>query len=228
MTICIIPARGNSKRITNKNIIKFINKPIIFYAIRAAIKSKLFKRIIVSTDSKKIAKIAEYYGAEVPFLRSKKLSDDFSTSKEVVIDAIKKIFSENEKYHCCIYPTSILLNPNDLARSLKKMKKINADQLIPITDFEYPPQRSLTKVGKNWIKFTKNSYLNSRSQDIPTIYHDIGSFYFYRTSSLLKKGKILPKKTTYFYINRLKTLDINYPIDLKIAKIKFKLLKKNG
>ena len=93
---------------------------------------------------------------------------------------------------------------------------------------KFAKKGGLKKVGKNWIKFTKNSYLNSRSQDIPTIYHDIGSFYFYRTSSLLKKGNILPKKTTYFYINRHKTVDINYPIDLKIAKIKFKLLKKNG
>ena len=73
MSICIIPARSKSVRIKNKNIINFFEKPIIAYAIDVAKKSKLFKKIIVSTDSKKIAKIAINYGAEVPFLRSKKL-----------------------------------------------------------------------------------------------------------------------------------------------------------
>ena len=103
MTICIIPARKNSKRIKNKNIINFYGKPIIYYAIKIAKKSKLFSRIVVSTDCVKIAKIARKYGAEVPFIRSKKISDDYTNTLEVVVDSIKKISSENEKYHCCIY-----------------------------------------------------------------------------------------------------------------------------
>ena len=94
MTICIIPARGNSKRIRNKNIINFYGKPIIYYSILLAKKSKLFSRIVVSTDDNKIAKIAKKYGAEVPFIRSKKLSNDYVNSTDVVIDTIKKIFSE--------------------------------------------------------------------------------------------------------------------------------------
>ena len=93
MTICIIPARSGSKRIKNKNIKRFGGKPIISYAIRLAITSGLFKRIVVSTDSNRIAKIAKKYGAEVPFLRSKKLADDFTTLPEVLIDCIKKISS---------------------------------------------------------------------------------------------------------------------------------------
>lgn len=228
MTICIIPARGNSKRILNKNIINFYGKPIIYYAINSAKKSKLFSRVIVSTDSKKIANIAKKYGAEVPFLRSKKLSDDFATSTEVIIDTIKKISSEKEKYHCCIYPTSVLLKRLDLINSLKKIKKLNADYLIPITDFEYPPHRSFKKKGKNWIKFEKKKYMNTRTQDVPRLFHDIGSFYFYKTSILLNKKKNLPYKTTFFYIDRFNTIDINYHSDLKIAKLKYKLLNKNG
>ena len=90
MTICIIPARSGSKRLKNKNIKKFDGKPIISYAIKIAQSSGLFSKIIVSTDSKKISNIAKRYGAEVPFLRSKKLSDDFATTSEVIIDCIKK------------------------------------------------------------------------------------------------------------------------------------------
>ena len=97
MSICIIPARSKSVRIKNKNIINFFGKPIIAYAIDVAKESKLFKRIIVSTDSKKIAKIAIKYGAEVPFLRSKKLSDNYTTTTDVIIDSIKKISSKFNK-----------------------------------------------------------------------------------------------------------------------------------
>tara|TARA_Y100000591_G_C21826845_1_gene697178 strand:- start:793 stop:1476 length:684 start_codon:yes stop_codon:yes gene_type:complete len=227
MTICIIPARGNSKRIKNKNIINFFGKPIIAYVIDIAKRSKLFSRIIVTTDSKKVANISKKYGAEFIF-RGKNLSNDYATSTAAVIDCIKKISSEKEKYHCCIYPTAVLTRPNDLKNSFKKIKRLKADHLIPITDYEYPPLRSLKKIGKNWVNFNEKRYLSKRSQDVPKLYHDTGSYYFYKTSSLLKKGEKLSKKTTYIYLNRFNSVDINYPSDLKIAKIKFKLLKKNG
>ena len=81
--ICVIPAREGSKRIKDKNIINFINKPLISYSIKNAIKSKLFDEVIVSTDSKKIKKISEKFGAKVPFFRSKKLSNDNTGTMEV-------------------------------------------------------------------------------------------------------------------------------------------------
>ncbi len=227
MTICIIPARSGSKRLKNKNIINFFGKPMVAHVIDIAKKSKLFSKIVVTTDSKKIAKISKKYGAEV-IIRNKKLSNDYTTSTAAVIDCIKKISSQNEKYHCCIYPTAILTNPKNLVKSLRKIKKLNADHLIAITDFEYPPARSLKMIGKNWINFTNKKYENIRSQDISKVYHDTGSYYFYKTSKLLKKANQLSSKTTYSYINRINSIDINDLSDLKIAKIKFKLLKKNG
>ena len=88
MTICIIPARSGSKRLKNKNIKKFNGKPIISYAIKIAKSSGLFSKIVVSTDSKKISNIAKKYGAQVPFLRSRRLSNDFASTSEVLIDCI--------------------------------------------------------------------------------------------------------------------------------------------
>ena len=102
MTICIIPARANSKRIKNKNIKIIENNPMISYVIKLAVSSNLFSKVVVSTDSKRIKKISEKYGATVPFLRSKKLSNDFATTKDVIIDCIKKIGSQKTKYHFCI------------------------------------------------------------------------------------------------------------------------------
>ena len=227
MSICIIPARSKSVRIKNKNIINFFGKPIIAYAIDVAKKSKLFKRIIVSTDSKKIANIAIKYGAEVPFLRSKKLSDNYTTTTDVIIDSIQKVSSKNDIICCCIYPTSVLINKNDLIKSYEKIKKLNADLLIAITRYHDSPLRSFQKKKLNWINYKYRKYAFTRSQDLDDLYHDTGSFYFYKISSLLhNKNIILSKKITYFEINSDRTIDINYPEDLKIAKAKYAIIKK--
>ena len=227
MTICIIPARSKSERIKNKNIINFFEKPIIAYVIDVAKKSKIFKRIIVSTDSKKIAKIAINYGAEVPFLRSKKLSDNYTTTTDVIIDSIKKISSKNDSICCCIYPTAVLINKNDLITSFKKIKKLNADLLIAITKFHDSPLRSFQKKKLNWINYKYKKYAFTRSQDLEDLYHDTGSFYFYKISSLLRnRNIILSKKITYFEINSERAIDINYPQDLNIAKAKYAKIKK--
>ena len=224
MTICIIPARKNSKRIKNKNIIDFLGKPIISYAINVAKKSKIFKRIIVTTDCKKIKKIAEEYGAEVPFLRSKKLSDDYTNTIDVIIDTIRKISSENEKFHCCIYPTSILTETKDLKKALKKIKNSHIETLIPVTDYNFSPYRSFKIDKKNSIKFLYDKFAKKRSQDLPELFHDTGSFYFFRTSSLIKKKSIVKTKNSFLKIDRIKTIDINDKQDLTIAKLKYKFL----
>ena len=126
---CIIPARQGSKRIKNKNIINIEKKPIISYSILTAKRTGLFKKIIVSTDSNKIAKISKKYGAEVPFLRSKKLSDDKTSTKDVLIDAVKKNKISDE-YVFLIYATNPLLNEIDIIKSFKYLKKLKSDCLI--------------------------------------------------------------------------------------------------
>jgi len=124
-SICIIPARSGSTRIKNKNIINFFGKPIISYAITAAIKSNLFDKIIVSTDSKKISKISISYGATVPSLRPKKLSNTKSTINEVMKYCVQKYNLKNYRYLFCIFPSSPLLVAEDLINAQKKIIKEN-------------------------------------------------------------------------------------------------------
>tara|TARA_B110000967_G_C18660827_1_gene448066 strand:- start:76 stop:759 length:684 start_codon:yes stop_codon:yes gene_type:complete len=226
MTICIIPARSGSKRIKNKNIKKINNRAIISYTIKTAIKSKLFSRVIVSTDSKRIANIAISYGAEVPFFRSNKLSDDHTSTKDVIIDCIKNISSEKTPYHFCIYPTASLLEVADLKKAFNKIKKKNFDFLVATSEFNYSPLRAFKILNREVIKFNSEKYLYSRSQDIPRLIHDSGTFYIYKTKSLLVQKKSLPSKTTFYMLERLKSLDINYPEDLKFAKYLHKYFKK--
>jgi pseudaminic acid cytidylyltransferase len=227
MAICIIPARSGSVRIKNKNIVDFFGKPIIAYVIDIAKKSKLFERVIVSTDSERIARIALNYGAEVPFLRSKKLSNNFTPTVDVVIDAVKKISTENINFHCCIYPTAVLTNVNDLKLAYKKIKKLNANFLIAITRYRNSPLRSLEKKNLNYIKYKHKKKASSRSQDLKNYYYDTGSFYFYKTSFLLNNKKnSLINKMTYTEIDSQRVVDINYYEDLRLARLKYSLIMK--
>ncbi len=226
MTICIIPARSGSKRIKNKNIKLFNGKPIISYAIRLAKSCGLFKRIIVSTDSYNISKIAKKYGAEVPFLRSKKLANDFATTSEVVLDCIKRISSQTTKYHFCLYPTTTLLFKKDLINSFKKMKQNDFDLLIPVLDYNISPYRALKFVGKNRIEYRSKKFSLSRCQDLPRLCHDSGSFYIYKTKNLLKFKNNLPKKTTYYFLDSWRAINIDTESDFKFAEFMFKCMKK--
>ena len=227
MTICIIPARANSKRIKNKNIKIIENNPMISYVIKLAVSSNLFSKVVVSTDSKRIKKISEKYGATVPFLRLKKLSNDFATTKDVIIDCIKKIGSQKTKYHFCLYPTAILLSKKDLNNAFLKIKKKSFDFLVATTEYDFSPLRAYKIYKNDNINFIYKKYEKKRSQDLPKLIHDSGSFYIYKTSKLLNEKQNLPKKTTYFMLDRLKCVDVNYEEDLKFLKFLKKYYRHN-
>jgi N-acylneuraminate cytidylyltransferase len=226
MTICIIPARSGSKRIKDKNIKLFCGKPIISYAIRLAQSSGLFKRIVVSTDSHKISKIARKYGAEVPFLRSKKLADDFTPVSDVLIDCIKNISSQATKYHFCLYPTTTLILKKDLINSFKKIQKIDFDRLYSVSEYDSSPHRALRFSGKNRIEFNSKKFALSRVQDLPKLCRDVGSFSIHRTKSLLKYKRKVLKKTTYYFIDKYRSIDIDTESDFKFAEFIFKYINK--
>ncbi len=226
MTICIIPARGGSKRIKNKNIKKINGVPLIGTVIKLAKQSKIFKRVIVSTDSEKISKIAKTYGAEVPFLRNKKLSNDYTPVYKVLVDAVKKLKLKDE-YIFCIYPTAIFIKKLQLIESFKKIKKTKANQICSIYKNVPNPLRSFKMQGK-YIKYFLPKYQMKRSQDLPSIYTDAGTFVIYRRSALLKIrfNSLMPSKTTYYILKSNLGVDINTMDDFKKAKQLYTIKKK--
>ena len=129
MNIALIPARGGSKRITKKNIRFFSGQPIIAWSINAAKKSNCFERIIVSTDDTDIAEIAEKYGAEVPFVRPEKISDDYSTTRDVILHAINFLSSKNINidYLCCLYATAPFVRSEDLLKAYELLLACDED-----------------------------------------------------------------------------------------------------
>jgi len=222
---CIIPARGGSKRIKNKNIMLFHKKPMISYSINAASKSRLFKQIIVSTDNKKIKKVAEKLGAKVPFIRQKKLSDSKTGLIEVFLDSVKKL-NINDGYVFFVLATAPLLKAKDLIDAFKKIKIKKADCLIAVSDFDYNPLKGLCYDRKDFIKFQWPKYRNTNSQDLRQLFHDTGTFYICKTKSLLKFKSFLPKKTIPYFLKRYDSVDIDTKEDLKFAEFVYKFRKK--
>jgi len=178
--IAIIPARGGSKRIPKKNIKEFHGKPLIAYSIEVALKSKLFEKIIVSTDDELIAKVALKCGAEIPFIRPKELSDDFTGTGAVVEHAIKYLKEQGEEYDfcCTIYATAPLLQEKYLMEGFEKLKNSDAHQVFCATIMPSAIQRSfkINENGRCEMFWRDNFY--KRSQDLEEAYYDAGQFYW--------------------------------------------------
>jgi N-acylneuraminate cytidylyltransferase len=227
--ICIIPARGGSKRIPKKNIKVFLGKPIISYSIQAAIKSNLFDEIMVSTDDVAVSKVATYFGAKVPFYRSDKNSDDYATTIDVIIEVIQNY--ENQGYSfetgCCLYPSAPFVAANSLVTSFEMLEKGNFDCIFPVLEYSHPIQRALkiNKVGM--VEMIEPKNLSRRTQDLPTTYHDAGQFYTFNVNALIKKQKLLTDNTSAMVINQMEAHDIDNEEDWQVAEFKYQFTHQN-
>tara|TARA_S200000501_G_C20813334_1_gene739370 strand:+ start:841 stop:1527 length:687 start_codon:yes stop_codon:yes gene_type:complete len=218
MNLAIIPARLGSKRLQQKNIKKFFGKPIISYSIKAAKKTKIFDKIIVSTESIKLKKIAEKFGAEVPFLRPRKIADDKTHFNDAIIHTIKELKKRNNsiKNICCIYPTSPLIDYKDIIKGFNLLKK-SSSYVFSVCQYVSPPQRSFYFKNGN-LKFLMSNNYKKRSQDLNKIYHDAGQFYWGREQTWLNDKIIFNKRSKIIEINYLNFMDINYLKDFNMAK----------
>ncbi|MDR5831959.1 pseudaminic acid cytidylyltransferase [Caballeronia sp. LP006] len=209
MNIAVIPARGGSKRITRKNIKEFAGKPMIGYAIAAAVESKLFDHVIVSTDDEEIAAISASLGADVPFLRPKNLADDHTATVPVIkhaIEACADIGCQAELV-CCIYPCVPLIAVEDLNAAAQKLKASRADYCFPVARFETAPQRAI-KIGADRCRPAYPEFQQVRTQDLEPLYYDAGQFYFGRAQSWLS-GKALHSNACPIVIPAWRAIDID-------------------
>jgi len=227
MRLAIIPARGGSKRISKKNIKDFLGFPIIKYSIEAAKKSNLFDKVLVSTDDEEIAQIARYYHAEVPFLRPKKFSDDYSSTVSVVVHAIKYLMKEGQNFEniCCIYPCAPLLDPRDLISSFNFMREMNSESCIPICEFSSAPQRAFKLKEDNRLDWVYPEYRNSRTQDLEKAYHDIGVFYWATHTKWLTEDI---SQGVGYIVDSSRVIDIDTINDWKQAELLFKFFNQNN
>lgn len=216
--LCIIPARGGSKRIPRKNIKEFFGKPIIAYSIEIALKSNLFNEVMVSTDCKEIARIAKNFGAKIPFYRSKVNSDDISILDDVVKEVVNGYKELGKTYDniCCIMPIAPLLEKEDLIKGLRILIQKKECSVKPVLKFKYPIQRALKKNELGLLKMINPENYKVRSQDLEISFHDSGQFYW------LKPNLGLNTKIKYgFEISSMNSQDVDDLEDWNQLEMKY-------
>jgi pseudaminic acid cytidylyltransferase len=227
LNICIIPARGGSKRIPRKNIKKFGGKPMIEWSISAAINANCFDRIIVSTDDIEISNFAESIGAEVPFIRPTSLSEDYTPTGAVVKHALEwlrlpKILKTNA---CCLYATAPFVTPNDICQSLSILNPSVCDFVLPVTSYASPVQRALVlDDSSTFLEMREPTEFSSRSQDLEESFHDAGQFCWGLAEAWISGDTPFQRKTLPYNLPRFRVQDIDTNEDWDRAELLHKVL----
>lgn len=227
--LAIITARGGSKRIPRKNVKSFCGKPIMAYSIEAAVNSGVFDTVMVSTDDEEIAEIARKYGAEVPFFRSEATSGDFATTTDVLMEVLNEYDKRGKHFDmaCCIYPTAPFVSADRLKEAVTDLEASDADTIIPVVAFSYPPQRAFVIENENLVfKYPEN--LNTRSQDLQKFYHDAGQFYVFRTDAFFKNRNLLLGNIKPLELSEMEVQDIDTEVDWQLAELKYKLINEGN
>lgn len=218
----LIPARGGSKGIKNKNIIDLGGKPLIQYTIEAAKKSRYLGDFIVSSDSKKILNIAKNLNINT-HLRPKSISNDRSLMIDVMIDAANELnlLERGYKYIVLLQPTCPLRTERDIDESIKIFKESNADTLLSCykVDDTHPARMYLK--DKKYLKPLLENQTVLNRQDLSDVFHRNGAIYIFKISNILKKIQF-GKKLLPFFMREERSLNIDNPFDLKLARLLMK------
>lgn len=230
MKIAVIPARGGSKRIPDKNIRDFRGKPIIAYSIEVAQQSGLFDSVVVSTDSERIAEVVESYGAQVPFMRPEELADEFTGTREVISHATKWMLDNDWPLEavCCLYATAPFVQAADLERGLVELDTGGWSFVFSATEFASPIFRAFRRLADGGVEmFFPGSY-HERSQDLPVALHDAGQFYWGRPEAWMRIERIYGRYAFPLIIPRWRVQDIDTLGDWKRAELMHRALLSEG
>lgn len=225
--LCIIPARGGSKRIPRKNIKPFMDKPIMAYSIEAAKASELFDEVMVSTDDEEFAEVARQYGASVPFLRSEATANDYAGTADVMFEVLNEYKKNGKDFDnfCCLYSTAPFVTPERLKEAFRLLND-KVDASFTLVQYSYPIQRSIRKNAEGYVEMNFPQYLGSRSQDLEPIYHDAGQFYFVKVKTFYEEKTLWCKRTAPLVLSELEVQDLDTLTDWQLAEMKFDLLHK--
>lgn len=227
MKLCVIPARGGSKRIPRKNIRPFAGRPIIAYSIQAALVSRLFDRVMVSTDDAEIAEIAAGLGAEIPFLRPEELSDDHTGTNAVVRQAIEWHNRQGllVSCACCLYATAPFVQVRYLREGLERLLDSGKSFVFSVTAYPFPIQRALRVNEKGELEAIYPEYRCTRSQDLEPAYHDAGQFYWGTADAFLHDVPLFSNASLPVVLPSYLVQDIDTEEDWRRAELMYRVLQ---
>ncbi len=226
--IAVIPARGGSRRISNKNIRLFAGRPLIEYAIALAHSSGLFERVIVSTDSADIRDVAETADAEVPFMRPAGLADDHATTAAVLHHALAAIDAERKyDFACCIYPATPFTTIEDLVEGWALVADNGAPTSLAVTRFAAPIWRAFERRADQTISMVWPEHRDTRSQDLPETFHDAGQFYWVSVPAFMEDPVLISARSGGVVYERWRAHDIDTEEDWVRAELIFRSIEKD-
>ncbi|MCM3760898.1 acylneuraminate cytidylyltransferase family protein [Alkalihalobacillus oceani] len=220
--IAIIPARSGSKGLKDKNIKMLHGKPLIAYSILAAQKSNLFDEIMVSTDSEEYAKIAQEWGANVPFLRSEKLSSDTASTWDSVKEVLKRYKDAGREFDTVtlLQPTSPLRTYEDIIKAHEQMRIRSANAVVSVCEVDHSPLWSNTlPEDYSMENFLKKEVVERRRQSLPTFFRLNGAIYICKTSYLLSNDTFYKDKCYAVIMKKEHSIDIDDELDFKYAEL---------
>jgi CMP-N,N'-diacetyllegionaminic acid synthase len=220
--LAIIPARGGSKGLPGKNIAPLAGKPLIAHTIDAARSARSIQRIIVSTESPEIADIARCYGAEVPFLRPPELAQDETPTLPVmqhVLTALEATERFVPEIIVLLQPTSPLRLADDIDRAVAMLEETGADSVVSLCPAEYHPAWMKRLDRDRVLSFLEGGPEYTRRQDMPPVYRLNGAIYVTRRRVLLEENRILGLDTRALIMDAESSVDIDTPLDLKVAAL---------
>jgi pseudaminic acid cytidylyltransferase len=217
--IAVIPARGGSKRLPRKNILDFNGKPIIAYTIEAAVESRQFDRVVVSTEDAEIAEVSGKYGAEL-LRRPAEFATDTATVVEVCLHALEFETRQGRSYDIltCLYATAPLRNAEDVSNTVKLVQNRECDFAMAVTEYHYPPHQAMTENDSRFLEAMWPNLVDKRCQDMPKLLIDNGSTYVAMVSEFVKMKTFRGKRLKGFYMPRHRSVDIDVAEDLELAK----------
>lgn len=226
MNICVIPARGGSKRIPRKNIKPFCGKPMIAWSIEAAKACGCFDRIFVSTDDKEIASVARTWGADIPFMRPAELSDDYIGTLPVIRHAVEWSNEHDVPvdYACCLYATAPFVSPDDIRNGLEMIQREGSSYVFSVTSYAFPIQRAIRITGNGRVAMFNPEHFNNRSQDLEEAWHDAGQFYWGTAQAWLEERMIFGEDSIPVILPQYRVQDIDTQEDWIRAELLFKTL----
>lgn len=226
MNVAIIPARGGSKRIPHKNIKEFCGKPMIAWSIEAALSSGCFRRVVISTDDAEIAEVSRQFGAEVPFMRPARLSDDYTGTMAVIRHAVEWLGEHGHAPEnvCCLYATAPFVRTSDLQSGLAILRTKACNFAFSVTSYPFPVQRAIRINREGRVEMFHPEQFNTRSQDLEEAFHDAGQFYWGKADAWLAEKVIFGPDSVPVFLPRHRVQDIDTLEDWQRAELMYAAL----
>ena len=216
--LCLVPARGGSQRVPRKNVAPLAGRPLLAWTVQAALDSRLFQRVVVSTEDAEIARIAEGHGATV-LPRPAGLATSTATGVDVCVDALERLGAAGETFDVLAFllPTSPLRTAADLRGAWARFVERDADFLMAVTDYAIPPFWALEEREGFLRPYWGHEYL-VKSQELPRVCVDNGAVYLARVDAFLRERTFYGERLVGHWMPRERSVDVDEPVDLALAE----------